>query len=74
MTVQDILKKGLKDNGYDGLVSDDAECGCEIADLVPCGECCCGCCPAYRGADPSGESEWLMYQDKQAANIAHGPG
>ena len=35
MTVKEILKEWLTTNGYDGLYSD--ECGCEIDDLVSCG-------------------------------------
>jgi hypothetical protein len=34
MTVKEIVIKYLKDNGYDGLYSDD--CGCMIDDLIPC--------------------------------------
>lgn len=70
MTGKEVLVVALKDRGYDGLVSVDAECGCELADLVPCGECCCGCTPAYRGPDPEGESKWMMYASKEAAEAA----
>lgn len=34
MDILDIVKKYLKDNGYDGLGND--ECGCSIDDLFPC--------------------------------------
>ncbi len=34
MTVKEILKKYLKDNGYDGLFTDS--CGCRVGDLMPC--------------------------------------
>ena len=37
MTVGEILKKYLQDNGYDGLAGD--ECGCKIDDLFPCESC-----------------------------------
>jgi len=41
MTVKEIVKKYLEDNGYDGLTSGD--CGCKVDDLVPCGGAtCCG--------------------------------
>jgi hypothetical protein len=33
MTVKEILKKYLVDNGFDGLVGD--ECGCDLKDLIP---------------------------------------
>lgn len=38
MEVQEIVAVWLKDNGYDGLFSEDYECGCEISDLMPCSE------------------------------------
>lgn len=72
MTGKEVLAVALKDLGYDGLVSDEAECGCEIADLVCCGECCCGCTPAYRGPnlDRDSTSGWAMYASKEAAEAA----
>ncbi len=42
-TVIEILKQHLVDNGFDGLVNGDAECGCELSDLQPCGESFAGC-------------------------------
>jgi hypothetical protein len=70
MTVYDVLTKWLKENGYDGLVSNGAECGCEIGNLASCDESFGTCCPAYRGADPTGECDWLMYQNKEAAKAS----
>jgi hypothetical protein len=46
MTVKEIIIKYLKDNGYDGLCSDD--CGCDIDDLFPCGENPEFCIPAHK--------------------------
>lgn len=44
--VTEVIIKYLEDNGYDGLYSD--ECGCELADLMPCGsEGCLSCEPGY---------------------------
>lgn len=37
MTPKEIIKKYLKDNGYDGLVSTFGDCGCSVDDLEPCG-------------------------------------
>lgn len=34
MNVYGIVEKYLKDNGYDGLCTDD--CGCHLDDLMPC--------------------------------------
>lgn len=37
MTVADILKKWLEDNGYDGLWRDGYYyCCCRVEDLMPC--------------------------------------
>lgn len=47
MTVKEIIKKYLEDNGFDGLCTDD--CGCGIDDLFPCCEdMCADCVPAYK--------------------------
>lgn len=66
-TVIEILKQHLVDNGFDGLVNSDAECGCELRDLHPCGESLADCKPAYKHVDPSGEYnyDWLMNEEKQ---------
>ena len=36
MTTKEIIEKYLKDNGFDGLVNVDAECGCGLDDFLPC--------------------------------------
>lgn len=36
MTVHEIVKHWLTGAGYDGLVSSDGECACELSDLFPC--------------------------------------
>lgn len=46
MTVKELIKKYLEENGFDGLCSDD--CGCGIDDLFPCGEIPDDCVPAYK--------------------------
>lgn len=48
MTVYDIVKQYLQDNGYDGLCNKDHECGCWIDDLLCCDEIGMNCEPAYR--------------------------
>jgi hypothetical protein len=45
MTINDIVKKYLEENGFDGLFSQ--YCGCRIDDLIPCGEICMDCEPGY---------------------------
>ncbi len=50
MTVQDIIKRYLTDNGYDGLFNTDIDggCACEIADLAPCQEVGLDCKAGYK--------------------------
>lgn len=45
-TTRDIIVSKLKRLGCDGLASPDADCGCGIADLAPCGGTCMDCLPA----------------------------
>jgi hypothetical protein len=46
MTVKDIVRKWLEENGYEGLVG--THCGCELADLMPCWtEGCPDCEPGF---------------------------
>lgn len=46
MTVREIVTAYLKENGYDGLYL-AGECGCEIKDLMPCGEFGVNCEAGY---------------------------
>lgn len=46
MTLKEIVKQYLDDNGFDGLCGDD--CGCSKDDLFPCGEIQDECNAAYR--------------------------
>ncbi len=46
MTVGEIIKKYLDDNGYDGLCGD--ECGCSKDNLFPCGMASLDCVPGYK--------------------------
>lgn len=47
MNCKEILEKYLRDNGYDGLYS-EAECACELEDLIPCDEDPSTCEPGYK--------------------------
>ena len=38
MTVKEIVKQYLEQNGYDGLYHEDLECGCSLDDFAPCGD------------------------------------
>jgi hypothetical protein len=46
MTVKEIVKKYLEDNGYDGLYN--RACGCSLDDFMPCASGCDDCKPAYK--------------------------
>ena len=46
-TVKEIVQAHLAAAGYDGLTDED-ECACELADLMPCGNPNNGCAAAYR--------------------------
>ena len=48
-TVIEILCAGLQAGGFDGLCNRDAECGCFLDDLAPCGEDPTPCEPGYIG-------------------------
>jgi hypothetical protein len=49
--VIDMVECWLKKNGYDGL-SYDAECGCIIGDIAPCGEIRSTCVAGYKVVPP----------------------
>jgi hypothetical protein len=33
-----IVKIFIKQNGYDGLYNNDADCACKLSDIAPCGQ------------------------------------
>ena len=47
MTVKDIVKKHLEDNGYDGLFLEES-CGCILSDFMPCDNPSQECVPGYK--------------------------
>lgn len=65
MNVIDIVTQYLKDNGYDGLVEDTGECGCELSDLMPCEIYSQGCRAGHKEPDPAGEYDWLIFPGKK---------
>ena len=76
MRVIEIVREHLTANGFDGLVQADSECGCELDDLQPCGECFANCKPAFRGASTDqsyGDDAWGMYTTKEAADASKTP-
>ena len=54
ITVKDIIKKYLVDNGYDGLYHLEADCGCFLNDLFLCDEWCLDCKPGVQVDDGIG--------------------
>ena len=48
MDIGDIVKQYLEQNGFDGLVEQFGECGCEVSDLFPCGTPHESCRAAYK--------------------------
>lgn len=54
MTVAEIVKWWLRENGFDGLHYDEW-CGCCIDDLAPCGEFKTGCEAGYKKIDSTYE-------------------
>lgn len=59
-TIRDIVIKYLQENGYDGLVSNDGDCGCRLDDLFPCTDYCLNCIPGYLVKCEHDECHWHM--------------
>jgi hypothetical protein len=59
-TVRDIVRQYLKDHGHEGLCNPDAECGCGLADLIPCCDVCTTCLPARRTVNEYGEEIYVL--------------
>lgn len=50
INLKSIVADKLKENGMDGLCRED--CGCGLADLMPCGQPSPDCVPAMKTAVP----------------------
>lgn len=61
MTVLEIVREYLKENGYDGLCNPELECGCGLDDLAPCGEMGMDCEPAYVAESPEDPDHDYLY-------------
>jgi hypothetical protein len=59
MTVKEIVRKYLEENGFDGLCY-SGECACINDDLMPCDDNCIGCEAGYVIDCPEecGEHDW----------------
>ena len=68
MTLKEIVVNWLRQHGFHGLFN-DFECGCEVADLMPCGEPKADCRPGYRRRCPEdcGEHDFhiVAHQDTE---------
>ena len=47
-TVGQIVKEYLRRHGYDGLVLQEEDCGCDLDDFEPCNQICSNCQAAYK--------------------------
>jgi len=74
ITVKEIVKEWLKQNGYEGLCNGDYDCGCTLDTLMECGEVSEWCEAAHKGKPPEqadgfncncGESDAWMYPGKK---------
>jgi hypothetical protein len=67
-TVQEIIVQYLEANGFDGLFNSDGACGCELADLCPCGgEFIFACEPGYKRKpreDEDPDYDFIISPDK----------
>ena len=70
-TIIQIVRRHLEDGGYTGLALPDGECGCELADLHPCGENFSACRPGHKHMDPRPEytGNWAIWLRKEAPTI-----
>ncbi len=57
MTVRDMVREWLKAHKCDGLSNSHAECGCELDDLMSCGELGMDCEASRRGDPPESAGE-----------------
>lgn len=54
--VKEIVRDYLQRNGFDGLCLSTDDCGCRLADLMPCGSPCDLCLPGYLGRSEDGST------------------
>lgn len=61
MQMKDIIKDFLIKNGFDGLLNNDLDCGCELDDLLPCDWHCGDCIPGYKTME---DGECVIVEEK----------
>lgn len=68
MTVKEIVKAWLADNGNGGLCRGnygDDPCGCKLDDLMPCGEPAPDCVAGYRVPVPEGSDAGFWISEER---------
>lgn len=70
-TVIKIVEEHLRANGFSGLVQADADCGCEVDDLQPCGSDFASCKAGYKHCDPrpGRDSVWLISTKQEPPSL-----
>jgi len=63
MTVETLVAKWLRNNGYDGLYY-PGECACLVDDLAPCCENFMDCSPGYRYPPEDDEADFTMCAER----------
>ena len=58
ISVYEIVKAYINNNGYDGLFNADGECACEKDDLDPCGEMSGECYAGYKFPCDCGDHDY----------------
>jgi hypothetical protein len=66
------LREWLSLRGYEGLYCEDCECGCELSDLMPCGEGYQSCSPGYKKEDGRGEYSWVIVPEQAIKKAVEG--
>lgn len=61
MDIQEIVKKWLIDNGFDGLFSEC--CSCDVGDLMACGQPQ-NCQPGYKVPCDCGDHRFHIQKEK----------
>lgn len=63
MTLQELVIKALKEQGYSGLMAPAAECGCSIRNLAPCESFSASSCEA---------AHWVRRKDRAMFKTSDG--
>jgi hypothetical protein len=64
MNLIDIIKSGLEERGYSGLVIDGL-CGCQLSDLSPANCLGCMCKPGYKHSHSKRPEDWIISETKE---------